>query len=684
MNNDYYENDSHVFDYDEVSENSLSREIKEQIRAVPWYISSAFAHMVILLLLMLVPKAPPGKVGRDIVIHTLFHEQDQDYDKDSVLHPEDERFAEDIIRDIHETTESVSENLPGNEINVGTGEINTDPEIMDVGDILDGDQPSGEDDSFKAFKPELMAICSSFGNGDLDRAVRMNVSDIGKNLKRGIMDRRDSVNRGLLLVWLLDQSASMKDDQLKIATQAVEIQDLLTDNGTKKMMSAVVAYGKNWEMIQPPTNSLFKIKEKISNAPVDRTGVENTNQAIIFVCQKIMSRYDDYTKVIVLLSDESSSDHSKFYSSPEPQNAESGKDDFCKIRVEGIDRNKTFLEVALKNLIKYKTRLFVIGKESPFQSSYVREAYVDENGKKWPYVRADRGPESPRIEVPVAFSRNVSPHYRAGFTGEIKSGYGVYDLAYLAKGSRGAYFILEDDKTTVRRAMTLSERIKKPLTVDWKVMDDYCPDIISVGSYDNKISREYGRYGRAVVRLNTFYDEMGDKILRWDRARPPSTFNEKLECLKRRQKVISKIISYLKDVRASDKELFDAKNKRQIANIDLFYCVALADQIITDAWLDAWDKYTGSKENYVREGWGSQINLSVKQGAKLSSGEKKLFDERIKILYEACNSVVRRHPNTPYAVSASWIPKGAERWGVPAEMVYQKYKIVHTIPFRKQ
>ncbi|MHC4871245.1 MAG: hypothetical protein ACYTFY_05325, partial [Planctomycetota bacterium] len=323
------------------------------------------------------------------------------------------------------------------------------------------------------------------------------------------------------------------------------------------------------------------------------------------------------------------------------------------------DRKNPFIELALKSLVRNRTRLFVIGKESPFQSDYVRERYTDENGRVWPHVKADRGPETPRLEVPIYYSQNTSAHHRSAFTGSLKAGYGVYDLAYLAKGSKGAYFILEDKTTTVRRAMTFSERMRKPLVVSM------------------------GKYSKAVVALNKFY-ENSKSIQRWFYAWPPSTYRERLACLQKRKKVVGKVIKYLADKRASDKELFAAKSKRHIANVDLFYCVALADQIITEAWVDAWEKYRGSSENYSQKGWGSRIQIVTKKGAKLSPKDKKIYDERMKTLVGACNDVVRRHPNTPYAIAANWLPRGARRWGVPGTFVYYKWKHGKHVPRPKQ
>lgn len=673
--------------YDEIEESEgLGAEIREQLRAAPWYVMSAFGHMVVLLLLMLIPTNPPQKKKPPIVISTSVVEEEE------VKEEEEEEELEELdpLEEIMETTEASTPSETVVETNIKTDvEIDTNIEIEDTTDLGDPTE-DGVADAGEDLTPKLMGVRTSLSGGGLSSGFRGNVANVGKGLK-SMLGKKATSGRGLLLVWLLDQSASMKDDQEAIAKQAVDIQDLLTDGGSKKMMSAVVTYGETWDVTQRPTSSASKIQEKIRNVQIDKSGIENTNQAIIYVCQTIMKSYSDYTKVIVLLSDESSGDQEKHYQPPKASKpGAAGKasskaaDNSKSINVSGSERKMPFIEVALKNLIRYRTRLFVIGKESPFQSNYVRESYTDETGRKWHNIYADRGPETPRIEVPVSYCRNTTPGYYGGFTGELKAGYGVYDLAYLAKGSKGAYFILEDKTTTVRRAMTFSERMRNPLKVDWKVMDNYTPDIVSRASYDRRIQAEYGKYGKAIVTLNGFYREHGDKINRYMWCRPPSKFKENMEKIKLRTKVIKKVINYLANARASDKELFEAKDKRQIANVDLYYCVALADQIITDSWDDAYSSYRGSTADNNTEQYWHEIRIQAKKGAKLSGKDKATYDERMRKLVDACNDVIRRHPNTPYAIAAKWVPDGARRWGVPAEMVYMKHKRVKHKPRPKQ
>jgi hypothetical protein len=661
-------------------EMGLAGEIHEQLKSAPWYVVSAFLHLVVLVLLMLIPTAQKRIKGNVVIIRTDFAEEiRKNDDSEKVIEPDpNDRFLDDVVQaaDNSSMTSDITPAIkPNVDFNVNVVEFD---EPIDIGEQNDELADAGDD-----LKPALLTVSGS--NGHFSSMNRINISDVSKKFKL-MIPQKSSSGRGVMLVWLLDQSPSMKDDQEKLAAQARDIQDLLTDGGRKRMMSCVVTFGKEWTMIQRPTTSASKISEAIRNVAIDKSGIENTNQAIVYCCDSILTKYSDWTKVIVLLSDESASDHSKFYKETALFKAGSVQKRLRvkPLNITGHDLKLPLVEVALRRLVRNRARLFVIGKESPFQSDYVRENFVDSNGKMWKWVRADRGPETPRIEVPLAYSQNTSPWSRGEFRGDLKAGYGVYDLSYLAKGSKGAYFILEDETTTVRRAMTFSERMQKPFTIDWKVMASYSPDVVSRVKYDRIMKAKRGRWGNALYVLNKFYNEKGNKITRYMVASPPSRYYERLKCLQARKRVIGRILDYIKDKRATDKELYESKNKRQIANIDLYFCVAIADQIITESWCDAWENYRGSTENVKNEDpeYYTALFTRAKKGSSLSPAERKKYDKRMKKLLDACNDVIRRHPNTPYAIAARWLPKGSRRWGVKAYLNRERHK--RSIPLPSQ
>ncbi len=647
-------------------DDSLAGEIRRQLKSAPWYLTSAAIHMVALLLLMLIPTMPPERQRESIVLTTeVLDEPEEEEEKEEEPEPEPE---EDPLEAVMEETDVVA---PPTEVVTETEvdtQVQIDTEIEEVVvDEVVGD-PSEEEvaDASEDAAPNLMGVQgSAFSNkAGLSAGFRGGFGKIGRGIRGMVRGGGGGGGKGLCLVWLLDQSGSMKDDQEAVAAQARDIQELLTDGGRKKMFSAVVSYGATWQVTQPLTKESSRITDAILNVQIDKSGTENTCHAISYICQDIMAQKRGWTKIIVLLSDESSSDDTAQFSGDNHENSFS---------VGGRDRRLPMLEVALKSLVETKTRLFVIGKESPFQSTFVREPYVDETGHRW-LLDAKRGPESPMIEVPIINSTlsGSDGHNRNAFTGEIKAGFGVYDLAYLAGGSRGAYFIL-DESAGARRPMSRSERMRNPFVIDWEIMDLYKPDVVSRFQYKEVLFKQ-GKQGRKIWQLNDFFRSTGN-IQRRSRCAPnPNAVAGNANMLSRRQGLLLKLVEVIGDARATDEEVFAAENKRQMANIDLYYAVLLADQMITDAWLGAYQSYNGPWGEELEPGWGHHLQVHAKPNASLSEEERILFQDRMRQFTKACNEVIRRHPNTTWAQCANWMQGGPARYGRPHELRYHKYK----------
>ncbi len=649
---DTFEDDEEII----VESSGLAEELKIQLKSAPWYILSAFAHMIVLILLMLLPTQPKEKIRKQIVINTDIVEPEEPEEEEEVkdeIDPIDEIKTEDT--DPTEVTESTVET----DVEVVT-DIEVDEVSAEVGDMT-------EEDSGEAIEnPNACTLGvgggAVRGGGGVGSGNRGGIGGIGQGL-HGMLKKGGGGGRGLILVWLLDQSASMKDDQEAIASQAEDIQALLTNGGRKKMLSAVVTFGEGWQITQKPITNADKITEKIRSVEIDKSGIENTDQAIIYTCQNVMSKYRGYTKVIVLLSDESAGDNHKRYRGIIPTKG-------AKINIS--DKNKPLIEVALKTLLKSKTRLFVISKESPFQSNFVVEPFTDENGNFFPEVRADLGPESARIEVPINDTVGINdPSIRGG----LKAGYGMYDLAYLAKGSRGAYFILEDGGAK-KKAMTYSERMKDPFAIDWKVMESYAPAIVSRAVYDGYMKKKYGKQASVIVRTNGIYSSNKASITRWKECASPQTFSTKRLALRKRSGLLKKIVAGLKSAVATDSELVAAKNKRQIANVDLYYAAALTDQMLTDVLTNAWNEYKGEMAEPADPDYFATISSQTKPKEEWTEEEAATYEERLAAINAACNEVIRRHANTPYASIAQWIPGVAQSEGLPRKMIYRKIKIV--------
>ncbi|MHC4886614.1 MAG: vWA domain-containing protein, partial [Planctomycetota bacterium] len=566
---------------------------------------------------------------------------------------------EEIINEVvSETASPVNSEVVSDVVIETDVTVETDVSVEESEDVV-GD-PSEDEiaDADDEAAPSLMGIKGRFSakNG-VGSGFRGGFGKIGRGL-RGMIGGGGGGggSRGLCLVWLLDQSGSMKDDQEALAKQARDIQDLLTDGGRKKMLSGVVTFGQNWAITQPLTSKASRITDAILNVEIDKSGVENTNQAIIYACEEIMAKKRGWTKVIVLLSDESSSDQRGRYSGKKVEEE-------VKLKLNGLSSKAPLLDLAVATLAKTKTRLFVIGKESPFQQKSVWEPYVDDEGKRW-VLSASRGPETPEMEVPLANAVVMSHHNRGRMVDNyVKAGYGVYDMAYPAKASRGAYFILDTSDGAAKRPLSASERARFPFKMCWGVMDKYKPLVVARSDYKNALFKS-GKQGKKLWQLNEFFRTTKGISRTTGCAPTTQSYTKARDALRKRSELIVKVIKAIGNAKATDEEIRKAKDLRQIANIDIYYSILLADQIITNAWLDAFERYKGPLDVKVEEGWWHRCGIRP-LGDDASPEDKALFDERMVELAQACNEVIRRHSNTPYALAARWLQQGPREWGKP-------------------
>lgn len=666
--------DPERYDGEPEAEGTLADEVRRQLQAAPTYGISAGVHAVILVILMLIPTQRPEEEGEEVVLETEVFEEIEEEEEEPEPEPEPEEI--DPLEAVMEETESVStptEVVTETDVEAQV-QIETDIEVETVVDEVVG-EPTEDNvaDASDEAAPNMMGVRgSAFSNkAGLSSGFRGGFGKIGKGIRGMVRGAGGGGGgRGLVLLWLLDRSASMKDDQEAVAQQARDIQELLTDGGRKDMFSGVITFGQYYMMTQEPTRDASRISDAILNVESDPSGKENTCAAITYACNHVMSRFQGWTKVLVLLTDESANDAYHRYSPPK-------EGEGPQLNLSGTERSMPMIEVARHALEKTETRLFTIGKESPFQSDIVREPFVDARGKRW-LLDATRGPESAFIEVPI---RNATAESkgRDEFKGEVLAGFGVYDLAYLSKYSKGAYFILDQDAQQ-RRPMTRSERARHPFVIDWELMDHYKPMVVSRSRYSDALralddATQSGHQAEVVLKLRSLLEEKKDEIQRHHNCSRPPRFTEYREDLRRRSWLLADMLETLGDHRASDELLAQTEQKRQIANLDLWYCLILADQIITEAWLDAYEQYKGPTSANLGPRERHSIVMKKKEGASLSEEDQAIFNERMRKFTEACNFVIRRHHNTPWAVCAQWMQGGPAKWGVPMEMVYRKWTV---------
>ncbi|HEY2249638.1 MAG TPA: vWA domain-containing protein, partial [Planctomycetaceae bacterium] len=124
----------------------------------------------------------------------------------------------------------------------------------------------------------------------------------------------------ILVVWLFDESESMKDDQKEISEQFHKVYEELgiameRDTRTKAnkdiLLTVVDSFGESLHAITPkPTADIAEIRSAIDKIQLDKTGKENTFTALLKVLEqyKPLANKTHRKLVIIVVTDESGDD----------------------------------------------------------------------------------------------------------------------------------------------------------------------------------------------------------------------------------------------------------------------------------------------------------------------------------------------------------------------------------------
>ncbi len=220
----------------------------------------------------------------------------------------------------------------------------------------------------------------------------------------------------LLVVWLVDGSASLKTQREAVAKRLKRIYGelgALNETSTiprheRGLLSAVVMFGEKTNILVKPTDNLDEIQAAIESAPIDTSGVENVFTAV----KQVLSLWSNYRTeqhrriMLITITDEAG-------------------DDFGRPHVEAIALCR-----------RYGAKAYVIGPMSPFGARKGFVPYVaPENGKTY-QLPIDLGPEVPMAEnVRLPFWFNGPQHEY------LSSGFAPYALARMVSETGGVYFM---------------------------------------------------------------------------------------------------------------------------------------------------------------------------------------------------------------------------------------------------
>lgn len=451
----------------------------------------------------------------------------------------------------------------------------------------------------------------------------------------GYDDAMDAITREILnklargkvlVVWLFDQSLSMKDDQKQIRDRIELVYEELGLSSAVKddaLLTAVNSYGHGYAThTQRPTNLLDDIRKAIDAVPVDESGDEMMCSA---VGQTALSYRGvagpDRQMMIILCTDESGHEQD----------------------------NQTKLEPAIQVCKDAKASVYCIGRESVFSYPYAH--------MNWPVtvpaigggtisrnfvVRVDRGPESPYVELlqTEGFGVRQDAH---------PSGFGPYEQVRMARETGGMFLMLPSPEAAVFR--------RDATRFDLENMRPYLPDLRSREEYahDRDYSPMRATIWKVINDLNPYRPEVA-KFMSVPGSYPadPNARNRQIDAQLAEAKVYVQYLDAAEKAMKDNRKLRDREpSPRWRAHYDLILAQLLAYRARTFEYGVYMAEFKKNPKPFDpptahRALWRWDVH-----GRARTLGEsltKPDIDESTKMFQE----IMREYAGTPWATRAKW------------------------------
>ena len=467
-------------------------------------------------------------------------------------------------------------------------------------------------------------------------------------------------NDRLLVVWLFDESESMKDDQQDIKNQINRVFEELKivdkeperigiskkiirkSRGKKSllediMLTSITSFGGQYhEMTKKPTSNIKDILAAIDKIPVDKSGTENMCAALIKAIASHKSQKTPQKRklVIIVVSDES------------------GVDGF------GVEK-------VLDSAKRAKAPIYILGRESVFGSRFAHVTWRETNiagdytGRVF-YLPIRRGPETPFAEL-LQFDG-----YRRRYDAHM-SGFGPYVQVRLCRNSGGIFFQLPHEQQDLK-----DFDARKYASYALK---EYLPNLASPTKYARE--RDNSKFRKAIWNVIVMLDPYNPKNKGLELPDPryqnfsllPSQYlpvtARRGQKIKNLLGVMERAIRYMEAVRPLRAK---EPSRRWRANYDLiiaqlhWYQLRLfeygigMDQFIRKGIPASKIKNPKHNRFYIRE-IGGKIQLPDELNVKKFGVTPEALKEKHKEALARLAKVRETHPETPWAARAVWESK---------------------------
>jgi hypothetical protein len=591
---------------------------------------SLIVHVAVLFVMWVIPYHLLNEQAQ-IVIETFFSEErdQQEFSQDLEVNTEVSETDNTMAATRQAATSVTGGSGPSAaQQNIETSESLKEPELFvsNTGDITlpgDGD------------------IVTDIGEGVINGGMDV-VSGYGPALGRISQELLRMMRESRVhVVWLFDESDSMKDDQEQIRQKFDKVYTELgiqikKDDKLKRdaevLWTTIWSYGENVDPITAkPTSNINEIRAAINRISIDESGKEHMCRALIQALDKFgpTAARAKRKLVIILVTDESGDD---------------GQD----------------VEDVIERAKRYKAPVYVLGRESVFGYPYARIRWKDPKYGLNHWLRINRGPETAWPEC------LQWDGFHARWDAD-RSNFGPFEQVRIAKESGGIYFMLPgEEENLVGRAAQDKRKF------DFLDMKEYQPDLESRRVYEDarKRSKFRSQIWNVIKVLNPHLDTKLN-INHHHYAMDPVEFKkqgaEQFQRAWRGMNLSSQGLAMLEEVKPLRAE---ESSQRWRANYDLATAQLLSYRVRLFQFLLAMDQHVASppvpKDPKSNE-WHiarrqeivdptSEQFTRIKRLYKLKIEREEFLQElneqqaRSRKLYQF---VIAEHPGTPWARRAA-------------------------------
>lgn len=362
-----------------------------------------------------------------------------------------ERIQEDFSRELEyetevaETVNIVSGGVVSTSLGAATGPIVSKTKIA-TSEALKEPELRVNAGDLTVPSDELLGV--DLGEGEITGEIGAVVEGYGAALSRLTQELLRLVReKPVHVVWLFDESESMKDDQIEIQQKfhkvyeelgIAQTQDSKLRRREEVLLTSIVGFGeKLHELTGDPTSDVKQIRAAIDKIPIDESGLENTCQSIAAMIDKYARRSarQERRLIVVVVSDESGDDGQ-------------------------------YVEETLEKAERANVPIYILGRESIFGYPYARHRWKDPKYGLTHWIRINRGPET-------AFPEQLQWDGLHARWDAFSSGFGPYEQVRLSKETGGIFFLLPGEEENLAGAGALEQR-----RFHFLDMKEYEPDLV--------------------------------------------------------------------------------------------------------------------------------------------------------------------------------------------------------------